>query len=334
MFFVCIYCTYNKNIISSILKKATFESQTSEDMFRELSDVEEMGRRAPKKLIRMDPYGPFEGEMTRERAVSMMSNDVDMEDVSNDGRYINAPHLPKPPTFSGFSTQEKRDFKLKYEAYYKQLLAFENAQSRPFLKPIWACIDPWVRDHIAQFEFGKEPHEVTDYDWIMYFKEAEVAENKDLRPLDTAMAKIKLDTSLPDATSMMAGLVMKVYKTMDEFGLKAYVQEADSKRIVRYITDALEPPEEFWLASNKTCTRSIGRTQSLPRSGSLKTCGIFWSIRWKRGRRSQSRGRNRTRRRTAELVPLVQVSKTHQHLIALQSKRRSKARRRKSVWTA
>ena len=225
-------------------KKTTFEfeSQTSEEMFRELSEVEEMGPKAPKKLNRMDPYGPFEGEMTRERAVSMMSSNADMEDVSNDGRYINAPNLPKPPTFSGFSTKEKRDFKLKYEAYYKQLLAFENAQSRPFLKPIWACIDPWVREHIAQFEFGKEAHAVTDYDWIQYFKDADVAENKDLRPLDNAMAKIKLDTTLPDATSMMAGLVMKVYKTMDEYGLKAYVQEADSKRIVRYITDALEPP--------------------------------------------------------------------------------------------
>jgi hypothetical protein len=225
-------------------KKTTFESQTSEEMFRELNEVEEqeLGPKAPRKFSRMDPYGPFEGDMTRERAVSMMSSNVDMEDVSNEGRYINAPNLPKPPTFSGFSTQEKRDFKLKYEAYYKQLLAFENAQSRPFLKPIWACIDPWVREHIAQFEFGKEAHEVTDYDWIQYFKEADVAENKDLRPLDNAMAKIKLDTGLPDATSMMAGLVMKVYKTMDQYGLKAYVQEADSKRIVRYITDALEPP--------------------------------------------------------------------------------------------
>ena len=223
-------------------KKTTFESQTSEDMFRELSGVEATERRPSKKLIRMDPHGPFEGEMTRERAASMMPNDVEMEDVSNDGRYINAPHLPKPPTFTGFSTKEKREFKLKYDAYYKQLLAFENAQSRPFLKPIWACIDPWVRDHIAQFEFGKEPHEVTDYDWIQYFKEAEVAENKDLRPLDAAMTKIKLDTSLPDATSMMAGLVMKVYKTMDDYGLKTYVEKADPKRIVRYITDALEPP--------------------------------------------------------------------------------------------
>jgi hypothetical protein len=136
--------------------------------------------------------GPFDGVMTSERAASMMSN-VEMEDVSGDGRVINAPQLPKPPTFKGFSTQEKRDFKVKYESYYKQLLAYENHQSRPFLVPIWACIDPWVREHIAQFEFGKEAHEVTDYEWIGYFKGSEEAENKDLKPLDAAMSKIRMD---------------------------------------------------------------------------------------------------------------------------------------------
>jgi hypothetical protein len=45
----------------------------------------------------------------------------------------------------------------------------------------------------------------------VYFKRSEEAENKDLKPLDAAIAKIRLDTSLlPDASSMMAGLAMKI----------------------------------------------------------------------------------------------------------------------------
>jgi hypothetical protein len=56
------------------------------------------------------------------------------------------------------------------------------------------------------------------------------------------VAKYKLDLSLGDATSMMANLGMKIYKSADELGLKKYVEENDPKRMVKYLVDALEPP--------------------------------------------------------------------------------------------
>ena len=208
-------------------KPAVFASKASEGMYKHLAtaDDEEDERLpqdvrlppTPRRMQRMDPSGPFVGEMTRERVSSLASN-VEMEDVSGSARIANAPALPKHPVFSGSTTKEKREFIKKYNLYYSTLLSYETTYNKPFVMPVSVCIDPWVKEHLARFEFGKPVGAVSEMEWIEYFKASEKSERTDLGPLDAAMTKLHLDLRLADASSMMTDLVMKIYRHMDEQG--------------------------------------------------------------------------------------------------------------------
>jgi len=165
-----------------------------------------------------------------------------MEDVSGDTRVANAPALPKHPIFTGSTTKEKREFIQKYNLYYSTLLSYETTLNKPFVMPVSSCIDPWVKEHLARFEFGKTVGEILEVEWIEFFRASLKSERTDLAPLDAKMAKLRLNLQQPDASSMMTELVMKIYKTMDEHGLLEYVEAADPKRIVGWMVSALEPP--------------------------------------------------------------------------------------------
>jgi hypothetical protein len=224
-------------------KKQTFANKATADMFSSLDDVEQEGN-APAMARRqrvMDPYGPFRGELTRERVKSMVSN-VEMEDVSGSTQFVNAQEIPKHPVFSGSTTEEKREFILRYNEYLNSLLPFNTTHNTPLAWPVSACIEPWVKEYIALFEIGKPVDQISEQEWMEHFRACLVGERKDLKLLDERVAKYKLDLSLGDATSMMVSLGIKIYKAADDLGLKKYVEENDPKRMVKYLVDALEPP--------------------------------------------------------------------------------------------
>ena len=228
-------------------KTTVFESKTTEDMYKNLpgSDEEKEDVAATpsttRRVQRLDPSGPFVGKLTRDRVLSMVSN-VDMEDVSGDPRVANAPALPKHPVFSGSTTKEKREFIQKYNLYYSTLLSYETSYNRPFVMPVSACIDPWMKEHLARFEFARPLDQITETDWIDFFRESLISDRTDLSPIDAEMAKLRLDLKHADAPSMMTDLVVKIYKKLEEHGLVAYVETADPKRIVTWMVKALEPP--------------------------------------------------------------------------------------------
>ena len=127
----------------SIMEKVKSRLGFSEERaLSEVSDDEAFEEaKTPIILQRMDPQGPFMGEMNRARVGAMV--DVEMEDVSNrvDTRVANAPALPKHPIYSGETMQDRRDFIRKYTSYYNQVLAFETSLNRPFVMPVSACIE-------------------------------------------------------------------------------------------------------------------------------------------------------------------------------------------------
>jgi hypothetical protein len=168
-----------------------------------------------------------------------MVSKVEMEDVSG---FVNAQEIPKHPVFSGSTTEEKREFILRYNEYWNSLLPFNTTLNTPLVWPVLACIEPWVKEYIALFEIGKALDQISEQEWMEHFRACLVAERKDLKLLDDRVAKYKLDLSLGDATSMMANLGMKIYKAAGDLGLKKYVEENDPKRMVKYLVDALEPP--------------------------------------------------------------------------------------------
>ena len=145
-----------KNMLSSEF----FQSKNNKDMFESLPREEE--EKEARGVQRMDPSGPFVGDVTRgERVPSNVSN-VEMEDVSRNTRIANAPALPRHPIFNGTTTRDKRDFIEKYNLYYQTLLSYETEWNKPFVMPVSACIEPWLKEHIARFKIGKSVAEISE----------------------------------------------------------------------------------------------------------------------------------------------------------------------------
>ena len=134
-------------------KPPAFKSKTSMDMYQTLPGTVESKEAEGNR--RMDPNEPLVGELTRERVCSMQSN-VEMEDVSDKPWVMNAPAVPKHPVYSGTTTREKREFIQQYNQYYHTLLSYETLQNKPFVMPVAACIDPWVKFGKEQ-DFAKKP---------------------------------------------------------------------------------------------------------------------------------------------------------------------------------
>nr|CCA25236.1 AlNc14C283G10146 [Albugo laibachii Nc14] len=88
----------------------------------------------------------------------------------------------------------------------------------------------------------KDSEDVTEQDWITYFRGAEEPDYVDLAKIDAEMRRIKLDMTLMDAGSMISRLRNQVYRILYKHGLQEYVEQGDSKRIVKWLVGALEPP--------------------------------------------------------------------------------------------
>lgn len=85
--------------------------------------------------------------------------------------------------------------------------------------------DVWTREQILKFEMEKDPTEVTEQDWINYFREEGEPEN--LSKIDKEMRKVRIDTTLMDAGSRISRLRNQIYRTLDQNGLQEYVEHAD-----------------------------------------------------------------------------------------------------------
>nr|CCA15851.1 AlNc14C16G1736 [Albugo laibachii Nc14] len=83
---------------------------TTKDMYEELRRIvpDAEGVRRRRTLRRLDPSGPFVGELTEER-VRRMTEDIEMTDVSGDSRIANAPQLPRHPIHKGETSNDKRE---------------------------------------------------------------------------------------------------------------------------------------------------------------------------------------------------------------------------------
>ncbi|KAL0591611.1 hypothetical protein ABG067_001211 [Albugo candida] len=171
-----------------------------------------------------------------------MRGDCEMMDVSGEDRFANAPQFPRHPMYKGETLKDKREFVKRYQDYYTTLLAYETCQNKPFVMPVSACVEVWTTEQILKFEMEKSAMEVTEQVWINYFREAGEPDYVDLAKIDAEMRKLKMDFTLTDASSRISRLRNQIYRVLDQHGLQDYVEQADPKRIVQWIVDALEPP--------------------------------------------------------------------------------------------
>ena len=171
-----------------------------------------------------------------------MREAYEMKDVSGDNRIANAPQLPRHPMYRGETAKDKRFFVMQYQIYYNTLLAYKTCLKKSFVMPVSACVEMWTKEQVIRFEMEKDPMEVTEEDWINFFWAAGEPDAEHLWDIDQEMRGLRMDTTPLDAGSKVARLRSQIYKKLHQHGLQEYVEQADPKRIVKWMIDALEPP--------------------------------------------------------------------------------------------
>ncbi|KAF0774504.1 hypothetical protein AaE_001796 [Aphanomyces astaci] len=132
--------------------------------------------------------------------------------------------------------------------------------------PVRACIEPARKQRIAEWDMGKDPDDVSEGEWIAWFKQGF---DVDPRALDTLKKRIKsavvFDMSVPDADSrigrMLDGLAAAIRRDRQEWVIREV-----SQAIVEIITAAVKPvslhhavTEQMALTRNKPLKKDVYR---------------------------------------------------------------------------
>ncbi|CAK4427774.1 unnamed protein product, partial [Aphanomyces euteiches] len=210
----------------------------------------------------------FEPPDARAGDVADDTEDVDMG--QGDGFLQNAPALPKNPTFKGSTKEERRPFMSAYNLYISQTNALTANGVRPFVMPVGACIDPVTKQRVAEWDMGKDPDDVTEGEWIEWFK---LAYDVDPRALDglkkRIAAAVVFDMSITDADSRIGqdGMSAAIRRDRQEWVLRE-----ESPAIVKIITAAIKPA---------SLQRAVTEQMDLSRNKPLKK-DVYRFVRWLR----------------------------------------------------
>ncbi|CAK4606488.1 unnamed protein product, partial [Aphanomyces euteiches] len=212
----------------------------------------------------------FEPPDARAGDVADDTEDVDMG--QGDGFLQNAPSLPKNLTFKGSTKEERRAFMSAYNLYISQTNALTANGVRPFVMPVGACIDPVTKQRVAEWDMGKDPDDVTEGEWIEWFK---LAYDVDPRALDglkkRIAAAVVFDMSITDADSrigrMLDGMSAAIRRDRQEWVLRE-----ESPAIVKIITAAIKPA---------SLQRAVTEQMDLSRNKPLKK-DVYRFVRWLR----------------------------------------------------
>ncbi|KAE9172447.1 hypothetical protein PF005_g26709 [Phytophthora fragariae] len=152
-----------------------------------------------------------------------------------------APALPQPPRFEGRTMQDRRNFMRGYETYLTAINALQTQWSGAFAMPVGACIESKTKRMIARYEFNCSPERISEEQWIAYFKQANEPSHVDYAVVDEAMKQLRMHTKRPEPESRMMNLQADLEAILDRFNLAELAFEHEQRRLVRYLTNALEP---------------------------------------------------------------------------------------------
>ncbi|ETV92967.1 hypothetical protein H310_12962 [Aphanomyces invadans] len=178
----------------------------------------------------------------------------------------NAPALPKHPTFKCSTKEERRVFMASYNLYTSQTNALTANGVRPFVIPVSACIEPGTKQRVAEWDLGKDPEDVTESEWVVWFKQGYDVEPRALNSLKKGInAAVVLDMSIQDSDSRVCRILdgLSAAVRRDRQG---WVFHEESQAIVKIITDAIKPAslycavtKQMALARNKTLKKNVYR---------------------------------------------------------------------------
>ncbi|GMF50149.1 unnamed protein product [Phytophthora fragariaefolia] len=92
---------------------------------------------------------------------------------------------------------------------------------------------------ICLYEFKKSLNMVTEDEWVAYVKVALRPDHHDYTAVDEAIAKLRVDTSLPVAGSRMGKLRADMHELLDENNVEAAMLEKKQKKLVVGLVNGL-----------------------------------------------------------------------------------------------
>ncbi|KAF0735460.1 hypothetical protein Ae201684P_022348 [Aphanomyces euteiches] len=210
------------------------------------------------------------------------TEDVDMG--QGDGLLQNAPALPKSPTFKGSTKEERRAFMSAYNLYISQTNALTANGVRPFIMPVGACartptfsffklksIDPVTKQRVAEWDMGKDPDDLTEGEWIEWFKLAYDVDPRALEGLKKRIAAaVVFDMPITDADSRI-GRMLDGMSAVIRRDRQDWVLREESPGIVKIITAAIKPA---------SLQRAVTEQMDMSRNKPLKDVCRF--VRWLR----------------------------------------------------
>ncbi|CAK4696066.1 unnamed protein product, partial [Aphanomyces euteiches] len=132
--------------------------------------------------------------------------------------------------------------------------------------PVGACIDPVTKQRVAEWDMGKDPDDVTEGEWIEWFKLAYDVDPRALEGLKKRIAAaVVFDMPITDADSrigrMLDGMSAAIRRDRQEWVLRE-----ESPGIVKIITAAIKPAslqravtEQMDLSRNKLLKKDVCR---------------------------------------------------------------------------
>ncbi|RHY24633.1 hypothetical protein DYB32_008771 [Aphanomyces invadans] len=161
---------------------------------------------------------------------------------------------------------ERRAFVREYDKLVDQINALQSSTSRPFLMPVSACVDQFTKRRVAMFDLGKSYRDVTEDEWIAWFKEAYYEEAGDYEVLKKRMqASIVFDVKIMDADSRV-GRILDGLMTALERDNQEWVLHQEGKMVVDVMAHSVRPialqKAVLRAKKNEKKTRSPGRRVS------------------------------------------------------------------------
>ncbi|KAG9409207.1 hypothetical protein AC1031_019466 [Aphanomyces cochlioides] len=188
-------------------------------------------------------------------------DDVDMGSDNGYGRMPqiwNAQAIPQPPVFKGSTKTERRAFMREYQ--------------KPFAMPVSVCMDQFSKRRIALFDFNRDHNDITDDEWVAWFKAAFEEDPQDLEVQKKRLqGAIRFDTRILDAESRVGRMLDDLMRSL-EHDHQEWVLHQKGKMVVDVMSKAIRPE------SLKT---AVLKQLQLQRNKVLKS-DVFCFVNWLR----------------------------------------------------
>jgi hypothetical protein len=151
------------------------------------------------------------------------------------------PQLAKHPILKTMTPAGRRELLYAYMAYRDQIAATTGANFQAFIMPVSQCISFELRKRIARWFFNKQPHQLSEDDWIAWVNSAFDNAASDIINLKKVLKRdLKMNMSLSDGEARIIDLMEQVSVILTKQDHE-WVFQHEQKMLIAVMTHALKP---------------------------------------------------------------------------------------------